>query len=58
MEEEEITVVHMDFSSVDRERLESIANEALSVLTMGEALAILADHNVFVQPKVIEERMN
>ena len=58
MEEEEITVVHMDLSKIDRERLESIANEALSVLTMGEVLAILADHNVFVQPRVVEERMN
>ena len=58
MEDEDIAVVHIDFSNVDRERLESIANEALSVLTHGEALAILADHNVFVQPKVIEDRMN
>lgn len=58
MEDEEIAVIHMDLSGVDRQRLESIANEALSVLTMGEALAILAEHNVFVQPRVIEERLN
>lgn len=33
--EEEADLIHLDFADIDRQRLEAICNEALSVLTMG-----------------------
>ncbi len=50
MDDEELQVIHLDLSGLKRETLEAIANEALTVLTLGEITAIFAAYGVDLVP--------